>query len=111
MTLLELRDALKAATFPSPLLDMLIKIALVGEDDKKYAPRYTESIDAAVKLVPQGLCRLTAVSPTECIVNLMAKAVGEVDGQEWLAACRAPTLPLALCLAVVEHKIAQKEGA
>jgi hypothetical protein len=100
----------ESATAPDPRLDHAIK--RMFPDGELGAPYYTDSIDAAVALCERVLqpqwIRTDIWRGQDASVGLLPnESPGDVTG------ARAPTLPLALCAAILRAKIAmlEKEAA
>lgn len=65
-------------------------------------PAYTESIDAALSLVPEGWSALLAIAPHKTICDVHVKPIGEVG--HWPGHATAPTPALAICRAVLKAR-------
>lgn len=137
MTRAELIAALEAATGPSRELDVQIALAqpdkffnagpyYAGADDRigriypdgstsvpgnapdGLVPKYTDSIDAALMLVPEGwVLERLSVWPYESYASLYGTHEGK-DGKRWHNACdgrtdgTGKTAPIALCIAAMK---------
>jgi hypothetical protein len=98
----DLRDRLAKASGPDRELDDELH-SLAGYDYETHCPAYTASLDAAVMLVPgAGYYKLFVSKTKNATVTI------PVPPNKWWEDFSAETAPLALCLARIEHELAEE---
>lgn len=65
--------------------------------------RYSQSLDAALTLVPEGWSHLMAWNARGCVCDVHSRPLGDFDGT-WPAHARAATPALALCAAALKAR-------
>ncbi len=83
---------------------------LANDDNIDMIPRYTSSLDAAVKLVPEG-CTWIAYGPAHCMASASVGLIpdhGHIMEDKWTADGETPAL--ALCAAALRARAALEGG-
>lgn len=102
----ELLAALDAATGPSRELDYAIAAAVGWPDapySKQHARRYTESMDAALTLVPvERMWFVGHMDPSDMRYAATISEIGNIGAASWRGVHATPAL--ALCIAAIRAR-------
>jgi hypothetical protein len=98
---------LEKASSPSRELDAQILEAIGGNPHEDGTPRFSESLDAALTLVPEGYSKDMASCPENgAVVRVYFGPIRENSAGEPTG--RANTLALALCIAALKARLSLK---